>query len=130
MRRDVRITSDIQKLLLNMQLCRLVIPDAWRRKDNYATGRIIALSGEDFEISLAKPATLEFSDWGSNYRGDGGPDFKQILNRKFIREERDRLRANSYILGDVPDTGRTINVPMVFCYSRKAEAALGSHRPF
>jgi hypothetical protein len=122
MRRDIRITNDIQIALFNMGLCRLVIPDVLPRRDNYMTGRIIALP-EDIEICLAKIHSLEVRDWGTNH-------FVSIYNKNLIKEEKRRLGANSYILGDVPKSGKVIAVPMVFCCSKKAEEAIKMYCPF
>ena len=130
MRRDLRVTRDIQKILFAKRLVRLSIPHSGSSSslDCPSSGRLV-VRDEDIGLCAVAPTTLRYFDFGIS-------DVGSIENIREIMGTARSVNANAYLLGNLNFEEKTdshyrpMNVPFVFYRSRKAEAAIMEHRPF
>ena len=125
MRRDVRVTKDIQRILFQNQLARLVLPGTNSRVRSSPSSGLLVVRGCDVALSDVDPAMLEYFDNGPNCPG-------MINNSSDIITTPKSHGVNSYVIGrlNLGKDRRIVTAPILFCYSEKAKAVIDEYCPF
>jgi len=128
MRRNVRVVKDIQSILFQRQLVRLVLPTVEpRTRDTPISGKLVAYRS-DLNLCMTEPVGLSCLDHGPSRP-------VEIVDVRRIVDVAKGAGADAYLLGE-PDFIKEyrclmrVNVPIAFYMSEKADLVIATYCPF